>query len=63
MRPLRLVALRTLDQRGALYRQVGTALALAGMGVSGLWESHEQPIIRSAAADDLHFLGFDQRGP
>jgi hypothetical protein len=24
---------------------VGPALALAGMRVSGLWESHEQPII------------------
>jgi hypothetical protein len=25
---------------------VGAALALAGMGVPGLWKSHEQPIIR-----------------
>src|SRR6202035_5356981 len=48
VRPLRLVALRALDQRGALYRQVGAALALAGVGVSGLGESHEQPIIGSA---------------
>jgi hypothetical protein len=37
VRPLRLVALRTLDQGGALYRQMGAALALAGMSVSGLW--------------------------
>src|ERR1700686_2005078 len=63
VRPLRLVALRALDEGSTLYRQVGAALALAGMGVSGLRESHEQPIIRSAAADDLHFLGFDRRGP
>src|SRR5438270_911301 len=46
VRPLRLVALRALGELRTLYRQVGTALALAGMGISGLWESHEQPIIR-----------------
>ena len=47
VRPLRLVALRALDELGALYRQVSTALALAGMGVPGLWKGHGQPIIRS----------------
>jgi hypothetical protein len=52
VRPLRLVALRALDERGALYRQVGAALALAGVGVSSLWESHEQPIIRRIRAWD-----------
>jgi hypothetical protein len=39
---------------------VGTAFALAGMGVPGLWKSHGQPIIRGrglAPADDLDFLG------
>jgi len=40
------VALRALDQLDALYREMGAALALAGVGVPGLWESHEQPIIR-----------------
>jgi hypothetical protein len=25
---------------------VGAAFTLAGMGVAGLWKSHEQPIIR-----------------
>ena len=48
MRPLRLVALRAFDERGALYRQVGAALALPGMGISSLWKSHEQPIIRAS---------------
>ena len=47
VRALRLVALRTLDELDTLYRQVGAAIALAGMGVSGLGESHEQPIIRA----------------
>jgi hypothetical protein len=37
VRSLRLMALRALDERGALYRQMGAALALAGMSVSGLW--------------------------
>src|SRR2546430_3153519 len=38
---------------------MGAALALAGVGIPGLWESHEQPIIRSylTAADDLDFPG------
>src|SRR3989454_6739541 len=61
VRPLGLVALRALDELHALYRQVGAAIALAGMGVPGLWESHEQPIIRGrsslTAADDLDFSG------
>lgn len=47
VRSLGLVALRALDELNTLYRQVGTALALAGMGVPGLWKSHEQPIIRA----------------
>jgi len=47
VRPLRLVALRALDELDALYRQVGAALALSGVGVAGLWKSHGQPIIRS----------------
>ena len=47
MRPARLVALGALHHRRALQRQVGTALTLPGMGVAGLWESHEQPIIRA----------------
>jgi hypothetical protein len=41
------VALRALDELDALYRQVGAALALSGVGVAGLWKSHGQPIIRS----------------
>ena len=45
MRPLRLVALRTLDEPRESQRQVGAALTLAGMSIAGLWESHEQPII------------------
>jgi hypothetical protein len=47
VRALRLVALRTLDELDTLYRQVGAAIALAGMGVSRLGKSHEQPIIRA----------------
>ena len=46
VRLLRLVALRALDELHALYRQVGAALPLAGVGVPGLWKSHGQPIIR-----------------
>ena len=62
VRPPRLVALGALDNRRALHRQVGAALALTGMGVTGLWQSHEQPIIRAtrrklATADDLDVLG------
>src|ERR1700694_865717 len=34
VRPLRLVALRALDELRTLYRQVGAALALAGMGIA-----------------------------
>src|SRR3981081_2770228 len=32
-----LVPLRALDELRALYRQVGAALALAGMGITSLW--------------------------
>lgn len=42
VRPLGLVALRALDQAWALHRQVGAALTLAGMGISGLWKGHER---------------------
>jgi len=49
VRPPRLVALRALDHCRAFYRQVGAAFALTGMGVTGLWKSHEQPIIRAVA--------------
>jgi hypothetical protein len=68
VRPLRLVALRALDELHALQRQVGAALTLAGMRIAGLWESHEQPIIsgpragaRLPAADDLDFFGGPDR--
>src|SRR2546423_8915530 len=47
VRPLGLVALRAFDELHPLYRQVGPTLALAGMGITGLWKSHGQPIIRS----------------
>src|SRR5437660_2461887 len=45
VRPLRLVALRALDELRALDRQVGAALTLAGMGVTSLWKGHERSII------------------
>ena len=70
MRPLRLVALRALHQRCALYRQVGAALALPGMGVSGLWESHGRPIIRGSLGPGstgwdavLTYRGFPRQRP
>ena len=46
VRPFRLMALRALDQLETLDRQVGTSLALAGMGITSLWKGHERSIIR-----------------
>src|SRR5947209_5504366 len=78
VRPLRLVALRTLDELWSLQRQLSTSLTLAGMGISRLRQSHRQQIIarlrRAAliaerlrlrpAADDLDFFGgFRRRWP
>src|SRR2546425_8424424 len=40
VRPLGLMALRAFDELWALYRQMGATLALAGMGITGLWKSH-----------------------
>ena len=47
VRSLGLMALRAFDELRALYRQVGATFTLAGMRISGLGKSHEQPIIRS----------------